>query len=572
MSCLNPTAAGVLWNATAANVANKKEIVRLGGVPLLCSLLSTGSDMLQCMACGALRNLASIAAGNEAIQAAGGVVQLAEVLAHSTGNLRLQQVATIALSKLTFNNNANKLSIAVDTECVPLLLRLLGSSPDLEVRRGVAGIVGHLCTNTRCKSVVLAAGGALQLGRLLGSGDAELTECAGVALSNLAPDSGSKWEDEDDHLGMGMDALVRLLRLGSQEEQQQAAQALEHLTATSQAPAAAVRRVLVAAGGIAALVQVLGGGRGSSSAAAASSGSQLGRPGLPRSLTRRPATEMLVAAAATLAALALDSPQDTAAIQQAGGIPPLLQLLDSSEPRVQQGAAAVLWSLADDGACRSSMLEAGGVAALVRLLGCSDTHAQQAAAGALRKLAASSDEARAVVGGASCWAALVQLLGSAVPGVQEEAAGALSSLCDLRANVQQLDRVGGTKALQKLAKRSAAASSSSARQHAAQALEKVRATRGVLHPVMELWDQAWGVVDVFEKLQKVRALDQQLQLPAWAWATPPVEMRWIAQCWLTAPNSPSRAAGAGHRQHCGHRGRRMGGLVLGRRRRRQLGR
>jgi hypothetical protein len=526
----HPTAVYVLWHA-AMNDANKEAIVRLGGVPLLCRLLRTGNAVLQQQACSTLRNLAHIASGKEAMRAAGSVEALAEALAHGSGNFELQADAAVVLKRLASNNDATKLRIAVNAPCVPVLLRLLGSSPDLDVRRSMAGTLRNLCSNTRCKSVVLEAGGALQLGRQLGSGDAELTEHVGVALSNMAPDSGSnKWEPQDDYLGRGMDALVRLLQLGSREEQQQAAQALEHLTSASQASALLVRRMLVAAGGIPALVQVLGGGSSGSGSGGpiCSSGSQLGRPVLPRSLTRRPATEMLVAAAATLAALALDSPQErAAAIQQAGGIPPLLQLLDSSEPRVQQGAAAVLWSLADDGACRSSMLEAGGVAALVRLLGCSDAHAQQAATGTLRKLAASSEEARAVVGRASCWAALVQLLGSAVPGVQEEAAGALNSLCDLRANAQQLDRVGGAaEALEALASSSEAASSSSARQHAAQALAKVRTARGLLLPAVELWDKAWGLVDVLEKLQKVGGASmasgpQQLQLSAAcvAWAT-----------------------------------------------------
>ncbi|GLC67068.1 hypothetical protein PLESTF_000511500 [Pleodorina starrii] len=158
-----------------------------------------------------------------------------------------------------------------------------------------------------------------------------------------------------------------------------------------------------------------------------------------------------IKAARSLMTLAAND-ANRAAISQAGGIPPLVKLLDSSDTGVQQWAAGALSNLAyENDANRVAIAQAGGIPTLVKLLDSSDNGVQQWAAGALAKRACENNNNRAAIAQAGGIPPLVKLLNSSDTGVQQWAAGALSNLAyENDANRVAIAQAGGIPTLVKL--------------------------------------------------------------------------------------------------------------------------
>lgn len=116
-------------------------------------------------------------------------------------------------------------------------------------------------------------------------------------------------------------------------------------------------------------------------------------------------------AAAALGSLAASSAPNCAAMEEAGALPALVQLLDSGSSMAQDHAAAALSSLAAGSvSIAAKIAESGGLKAFVKALGNTKRTVHRAAAAVLDAQAASSSQARADIVAAGGVPALVQLL------------------------------------------------------------------------------------------------------------------------------------------------------------------
>lgn len=214
----------------------------------------------------------------------------------------------------------------------------------------------------------------------------------------------------------GIEPTVKLLRFGAPGAQEAAAHVLGKLASSSPRN----RTAIVQAGGIEALVRLLDEG---DSVAQGSAASALGN-------------------------LAWEAGHK-AAIADAGGIGPLVQLVDGAGGGT---AAAALCNLAcQDGANSARIVEAGGIPALVKLLTDGAPAARTRAAGALENLAHESMHNSAAIAEAGGIVPLVQLLTEGEPAAQGHAARALCNLAfRSAANKMAIAKAGGMSPLGQL--------------------------------------------------------------------------------------------------------------------------
>jgi len=130
--------------------------------------------------------------------------------------------------------------------------------------------------------------------------------------------------------------------------------------------------------------------------------------------------------AAAIWSMTVGNPQNQRAIADAGGIQPLIALLDGS-PEVHRDVAGALWSLASDPTNQKSIAAHGGIPSLVGLLRTGSASAQETAAGALYALAETADN-RVAIAAAGGIPLLVALFGVGSESAIEQAAGALQTL------------------------------------------------------------------------------------------------------------------------------------------------
>jgi hypothetical protein len=143
-----------------------------------------------------------------------------------------------------------------------------------------------------------------------------------------------------------------------------------------------------------------------------------------------------------------------AAIVEAGALPILVEMLDSSSHSVAEAAAGVLTNLAVRRDCRELILFLQGVPALVALLGSPGGEAAEAAA-ALTNLSRDTDLQRAIAE-AGAIGPLVDLLRSGSPSKELHAAGALWSLARREENRRRIAQSGAITALVPLVRSQAA--------------------------------------------------------------------------------------------------------------------
>lgn len=262
----------------------------------------------------ALWNLTYEAEHRSAVVAAGAIPALVCLL-HST-SLEVQQHAAGALGNLSVEP-ASARAIAEQAGCT-LLVTLLGS-PSMQVLEFAAGIVHDLAsTNVENGKAIAMAGGIPALVNLLSHGQAA---CDG------------SWQQ----------AGIRLSAVG----------ALAYLAAD-----AALAKAIADAGGVNALVAI---------AAGNGSGSTLISTGSTITSATSSSLKEQEYAATALGFMALD-PESSKAVHAAGGVVPLLQLLDSSSTAVRVAAAGAISNLAADADHRKAIADAGGVQLLLQLL------------------------------------------------------------------------------------------------------------------------------------------------------------------------------------------------------------
>ncbi|GLC57930.1 hypothetical protein PLESTB_001290900 [Pleodorina starrii] len=344
---LQQQAAGALAKL-AVNDANRVAIAEAGGIPPLVKLLDSSDTGLQTQAAGALAKLAENDANQAAIANTGGIPPLVKLLDSSDTGLQTQ--AARALAKLA-ENDANQDSIAQAAGIPPLVKRVRGSS-DIGVQKWAAWALANLAVNDANQVAIANAGGIPPLVKLLNSSDTGVQEQAARALANLSVN------DANQAAIVQADGISPLLKLVLDSSdtgvQEQAARALAKLAANDANQAFIVSDIRPLVG-----------------------------------LLNRPdsRTDLHMIAAGSLATFANINIANRAAIANAGGIPPLVRLLDSWNTDVQEQAARALAALADKYEASMVLIaKAGGIPPLVKLLDSSNTGVQQWAARALANL------------------------------------------------------------------------------------------------------------------------------------------------------------------------------------------
>lgn len=132
-------------------------------------------------------------------------------------------------------------------------------------------------------------------------------------------------------------------------------------------------------------------------------------------------------AARAIGALAYKNAENRRGIEQAGGVPALIELLKDSHAEGKNAAAVAIMNLAVANGLEIQIAEGGGIPLLVDLLQCGDSNGRRLAAGALRNLAA-ADQLETPIARAGGITALIKLLQDGSSEGKRQAAGALRNL------------------------------------------------------------------------------------------------------------------------------------------------
>ncbi len=518
-------AAGALWGIATSSEDNRAAILNSGAVPALVALLVSGDSgdrsgqlrrgAVQHEALGALSEVSQAPGAAEAIGLQPGAVEaLVELLGSSSTSVQQNAAATLWRLAVT-----ERTLLAIHKQGgVEALLQLLPSSSSTAVQHRAAGALCNLAG--LCKlpehralgmSKFTAAGGIVKLAEVLRHTDGQVERCledppaaatelgqlhdlrhlASMALCHMAVSV--HWPDgREEALAAGHAAshagtvalavwsLLQLLQQGDLTEQQQAAAALEQLTAWSDkdrkaepASCGEAHAAVAKNGWMATLVEALGDSNGSGSR-----DGQRRHPrqaALTRSASRRAAAQVQAAVASTLAALASRALSAGAPNCAAGGVPALVRLLDSPDAAVAVSACAALWAIAAGGGDGwREVAGAGCIESLVSLLRSQSAAVQQKAAGTVWELCkhdAAAGDLTAEVVAAGAIGALLQALKSSDGAVQYEAAGALNAIGCIQVQLQALASAGAKGELEQLLSSS---SNCDARRQAADALRKLQ--------------------------------------------------------------------------------------------------
>ena len=306
----------------------------------------------------------------------------------------------------------------------------------VEVRDSAAAMLRSLASQNHGANQpdVLAANAIGPLVALLSTGTASGQESASVTLGMLA--SGNAETQKAIVSTGGVAPLVALLKMGSAKVQEGAATALAALDADI-----SHQQSIIKAGAIPPLVAMLNGGSAAAQAFAAQ----------------------------TIANAAAYSAEAQRAIAKAGSIPLLLGLLGAG--KAQKPAASALATLSHDNKeIQAEITEAGGIAPLLALLNGIDIEAQVSAADALSKMACDNVQTQAAIAKVGGIAPLLALLSSRSAAAQAKGMAALAQLSrNNRDNQDAIAKMAGIKPLIQLLE----STSDDVASHAASALMEI---------------------------------------------------------------------------------------------------
>ena len=287
-------------------------------------------------------------------------------------------------------------------------------------------------------------------------GDSEAKESSAAALCSLSTQNHFE-HTELVFEGGAVGPLVQILVSGTSKAQASAAGALHALG--HQKPE--IQAAIVEAGAVVPLVKLLKSGGSKAQEAAASALASLDGdvshqkpviasgciPPLVAMLNNSSAAAQAFASQALGNAAAYDAIEGQAAIVKAGAVPRLLQLLGVG--KAQTPAAGAIAKLCErNRTIQLRVAEAGGIAPLLSLLNCRNKDAQVAAAAALAEVARDNEDTQAAISKAGGIGPLLALLVSRYPSVQSKGALALGELARTNADNQgAIARMGGLKTL-----------------------------------------------------------------------------------------------------------------------------
>ena len=321
--------------------------------------------------------------------------------------------AAAALAVLSDGNKKNQDKVAAGGGIEPLVALLVSESSGDFAKEAAASALWSLSSgkNYENQVAIADAGGIPPLVAVLGLVSEKAREKAAGALAALALDN---MKNE-----LAIAQLIVSL-LGSEDKQASAKAALA-VSRFARAHASN-QRSIAKAGGVELLVSLLD---------VEDKGANAATAGPNAALAALEAAKVQKEMASALWSMADNSPDNQAAIAKAGGIQPLIAMLDG-HTEGQRDAAGALWALASSDDNRNLIGTNGGIAPLVGLLKTGSTGAQETAAGALHALAENPDNRVSIAEGHSAFGGGIPLLVSLFDAGSEEAceqaAGALTTL------------------------------------------------------------------------------------------------------------------------------------------------
>ena len=368
-------------------------------------LLGAESEEVRKRAGIALREMAA-EGGDESQKAsamAGGISPLVALLKDglADGRLEAQEYALWSLSLVTDTNSRTTI---VQEGCIKLLVTCLRAGQiSMSAQEHAACVLATVARDSEVHSEIVAEGGIEPLVSLLNLASTGAKKHAANALARLAASA----EETQNAIAAG-GAIAPLLQWLKDPDSRGAsgrptglpdlaARALDAIACGNQDTCAQI----ISAGAVAPLVVMLGAGKSS---------------------------EVQRSAAGLLATLAEVDAEVGAAVAQEGGIPALVDLLESKRTNAHENATRAIWHLAQSTLPSATAMQSSlsrGIAPLVALLSTGSDATQQYASAAAEALARESPENQVALAKAGAIAPLVSLLASDSPETQEHAVGAL---------------------------------------------------------------------------------------------------------------------------------------------------
>ena len=361
----------LLWRLVGENPQLEATVAKAGSASDLISLLKLGSPEVEAYALWSL-SLSIDAANQSTVLEEGGAGRLVHLLQHAKALHRTQAAA--ALARLASGNTAAQTAISQCGGIAPLIAIVDPSSHEsMPARVFAASALAELSQIPASRDAIVDARGVPCIVALLtvdGEGEDTGERYAASALSHIAggkPGTSMPIADAG-----AISPLVKLLT-GQKGElaQQEAAGALYAL-----ADETANRIAITDAGGIGPLVLLLGSTNARAREHAEGALVRLSLEIANRELIIKKLVSMLYdkgsggeeQAAAALANLASDSADNRNSIVDAGGIPPLLSLLEMASPKAKENAISAISQLAHHKQIRSAIAKAGGIPMLANAL------------------------------------------------------------------------------------------------------------------------------------------------------------------------------------------------------------
>ena len=434
-------AASLLWRLVRENPSSHHNIAASGTASDLIALLKAGSDEAQAYALWSL-SLSVNASNQDVVLEEGGEVSLVNMLQSRDSTFRTQAAA--ALARLAANNSSAQSAISNCGGIAPLIQIVdPSSSESMASRVSSAAALAELTHIPASRDAIIEARGIPPLVALLtidGEGEDTGERHAAAALAHIA--AGNSGTSASIAEAGAISPLVKLLTGGQGEvAQQEAAGALYSL-----ADDAANRIAITDAGGIGPLVLLLGSSNTRAREHAEGALVRLSIENANRELIIKKLVSMLYdkgsggeeQAAAALANLASDSADNRNSIVEAGGIEPLLALLElSASPRAKENAISAISQLAHNAKIQEAIAKAGGVPLLANALASTSSNGKEMvgantlyslSAFAINQLARGNRANQLALADAGSIPPLVAMLGSPSSEMQANAAGALSGL------------------------------------------------------------------------------------------------------------------------------------------------
>ncbi|EFJ08739.1 ubiquitin-protein ligase, PUB2 [Selaginella moellendorffii] len=159
-----------------------------------------------------------------------------------------------------------------------------------------------------------------------------------------------------------------------------------------------------------------------------------------------PSLDLQRTAAAELRLLAKNNAEDRIRIANAGAIKPLVALLSSADPKVQEDSVTSLLNLSLNDGNKHDIVDSGAIPPLISVLSEGNPEARQNAAATLFSLSV-KQEYTALIGASGAIPPLVELLKSGTPRGKKDAATALFNLSICHDNKNKVVKAGAVKPL-----------------------------------------------------------------------------------------------------------------------------